>query len=182
MNSRSKYFIYRKQKWKVVDHGILGGILLYDRLIKIRRAKKKENEDNLFWGKKLENQYKLAANAISIHNIWLPKADTKKEYKKYNLNEIIDFTKIKFKDFPFFYILGIVDTIEPLKTYKDCGFDDNYILKNIGIEFSNKSVFISNKPGSKLDFQKLINQTKYLEGWLDIEVIKEKNSFKLLLK
>ena len=69
----------------MVDHGILGGILLYDRLVKIRRKKKEHNEDNLFWGKKLENQYKLAANAISLHNIWIPNETNTDVYKQYEL-------------------------------------------------------------------------------------------------
>lgn len=100
IKSRADYFDFRKKEWKVVDHGILGGILLYDRLVKIRRKKKDVNEDNLFWGRRLENQYKLAANAISIHNMWLPSTtEGRVKYEKYNLNELINFNKVRFRDF-----------------------------------------------------------------------------------
>lgn len=183
IKSRSKYFTYRKNEWKVVDHGILGGILLYDRLVKIRREKKLHNEDNLFWGKKLENQYKLAANAISLHNIWLPStADKKVLYEKYELNELIEFKKVCFKDFPLFYILGIVDTIEPLKTYRASGHSDSYILSNLQMETAKNSILISCNKDSDLDFRDLLSKLDYFEGWLDIEIKKSENSFELKFK
>jgi hypothetical protein len=51
LNCRNNYFIFRKEKYEVVDHGILGGMLLFDRLVKIRRKKYNNNEDVLFWGR-----------------------------------------------------------------------------------------------------------------------------------
>jgi hypothetical protein len=170
LDMRENYFNYRKKEWGVIDHGILGGILLYDRLVKIRRNKKRHNEDDLFWGKKLENQYKLAANAISIHNIWIPDKDSQELYEQYNLTALVNFKPVKFKDFPLFYLLGIVDTIEPLKVYRNENHDSIYILKNITMNFGRNFIQIRNIPGSKLDFQKMIDQLKYFEGWLDIDV------------
>lgn len=134
LDCRENYFLFRKEKWKVVDHGILGGILLFDRLVKIRREKKRINEDGLFWGRRLENQYKNAANAISIHNIWL-QSDT--IGKQFGLDSLMNFQPIKFEDFPLFYILAVVDTIEPLKTYRNYNISDLDILKSINFEFGN---------------------------------------------
>lgn len=183
IKSRSKYFSYRKNEWKVVDHGILGGILLYDRLVKIRREKKQHNEDNLFWGKKLENQYKLAANAISIHNIWLPSTPDKKAlYQKYELSELIEFNKIRFKDFPLFYILAVVDTIEPLKSYRGKGLTDTFILSSLLVETGKNSIRITCKEHSGLDFNVLLDKLTYFENWLDLEIEKTNTSFKLTFK
>ena len=182
INSRRNYFLFRKQQWKVVDHGILGGLLLFDRLVKIRREKKKENEDNLFCVRKLENQYKLAANAISIHNIWLPTNSTKKIYEKFNLKDLLNFQAIKFEDFPMFYILGVADTIEPLKTFKVDNFSDIYILKNLYMDFKQNSITISNGVSSKLDFSKLLAKTKYFENWLAMEIKTNNESFELIFK
>lgn len=180
LNSRRKYFSFRKKKYGVVDHGILGGLLLYDRLVKIRKLKKSQNKENLFWGIKLVNQYKLAANAISIHNIWV---QSKEICKEFNLNELENFAPVKFKDFPLFYILGIVDTIEPLKLFNRNGnFDDKYVLENIKYEFSSNSMEISVNENSNLEFDKYIKQVKYLEGWLDIEVIIEDKLIALKFK
>lgn len=182
MEARKNYFAYRKNIWKVVDHGILGGILLYDRLVKIRREKKRQHEDDLFWGKNLEAQYLLAANAISLHNIWLPQKGAEPIYQQYGLGKLLSFTKIKFADFPLFYILGIVDTIEPLKTYKDDGFSDQYILNNLYFEFSAGGVAVSYNEASFLDFCKLKEKTKYFKDWVDIEVKTFKDRFELVFK
>lgn len=179
LDCRKNYFEFRKKKYQVVDHGILGGMLLFDRLVKIRREKRKSKEDTLFWGIKLENQYKMASNAISIHNIWLQNEMT---CKKYKLDTLIGFTPIKFCDFPLFYILGIVDTIEPLKTYKDDNISDLDILKSINFEFGKKYLKVSESNDSKVDFSKLIHKAKSLQGWLDVEILTETTKFKITFK
>lgn len=180
LDSREAYFNYRKSVWKVVDHGILGGILLYDRLVKIRREKKQKNEDNYFWGKNLESQYLLAGCAISLHNIWLPQKGMEEVYQRYGLDNLLTFRKIKFLDFPLFYILGIVDTLEPLKTYNGDGFSDKYILENLYFDFKPQSLAISFNEASDLDFCKLKEKTKYFKDWLDVEIQTTKNSFEII--
>ena len=178
LSSRDSYFLFRKKNWNVVDHGILGGMLLFDRLVKIRREHKTK-EGSLFWGKKLENHYETAANAISIHNIWLQPEQTCREF---NLETLINFKPIKFKEFPLFYILGIVDTIEPLKTYKDDNVSDIDIFRSIDFDFGKNSFKVSEKSNSKIDFSKLIYKTKYLKGWLDIDIVSDKTKFELIFK
>jgi len=180
LDSREAYFNYRKSVWKVVDHGILGGLLLYDRLVKIRREKKRKNEGNHFWGKNLEQQYLLAACAISLHNIWLPQKGMEEVYQNYGLDNLLSFKKIKFSDFPLFYILGIVDTIEPLKTYRDDGFSDQYILENLYFDFKPRAVVISCNEASDLDFCKLKEKTKYFKDWLEVEIRTKKNNFEII--
>jgi len=179
LSSRSNYFLFRKKIWNVVDHGILGRMLLFDRLVKIRREKHKANEDSLFWGRKLENQYKTAANAISIHNIWLQPEITCREFK---LETLINFKPIRFNEFPLFYILGIVDTIEPLKTYKDNNVSDLDIFKSIDFEFGKNFLRVSESNNSTIDFSKLIDKTKYLKNWLDIDIVIDKTKFELTFK
>ena len=153
--------------------------MLYDRLVKIRQRKESANEDQLFWGKSLEKQYKKAADAISIHNIWL---QPKEICIEYNLKKLIDFQAVKFMDSPLFYLLGIVDTIEPLKIYKDCGFSDEYILKNLYFGFGNNSIKVSQAVRSELDFSKLLKQIKYFENWLDMDIKFNDNNFELIFK
>lgn len=176
---RKKYFEFRIKEWQLVDHGILGGMLLFDRLVKIRIKKKAFHEDTLFWGRSLENQYTTAGNAISIHNIWLQDEIT---CKVYELDTLIGFKPIKFGDFPLFYILGIVDTIEPLKTYKDDNISDLDILKSINFEFGKNSLKVSESIDSKVDFSKLIKKTEGLKNWLDVEILKEKTKFQITFK
>ncbi|WP_437917686.1 hypothetical protein [Sphingobacterium sp. LRF_L2] len=178
LNARNSYFYYRRNcGYKVIDHGLLGGILLYDRLYKIRKKKKREQEETLFWGPSLIYQYKMAANAISLHNIWLPEKEDEPLYHKYGLQNLIGLRKLKFKDFPLFYLLGIVDTIEPVKAFEGSGFDSAYILGNLDISFSQRSVTISNKPGSELVFSKLTDKLRFFDNWLDLKYTISETSF-----
>ena len=170
LDSRENYFLYRKNVFGVVDHGILGGILLYDRLVKIRAQKKKENKDNKFWGIKLVNQYLKAANAISLHNVWMPTADTEKIYEENNLGMLIGIPKVKFFDFPLFYILAIIDTIEPIKIYKGLHQPDIKILSEINIVFQKNSIILSKNIGSDLDFSVLVRKAEGLLNWIDIGI------------
>ncbi len=85
-------------------------------------------------------------------------------------------------DSPLFYLLGIVDTIEPLKIYKDCGFSDEYILKNLYFGFGNNSIKVSQAVRSELDFSKLLKQIKYFENWLDMDIKFNDNNFELIFK
>ncbi|RXM44175.1 hypothetical protein [Flavobacterium sp. YO64] len=175
---REKYFYFRKDRFKVVDHGLLGGILLYDRLIKIRRRKRIAGEDSLFWGKKLENQYKLAASAISLHNIWV---QDEKTIEQYDLTEFIDFEKIKLKDFPLFYLLAIVDTLEPIKIFENSGISEIDILKSINLSFKPKSIEFSKSASCAIDFEEFIGRLKYFDNWIDIgiKIATRRDKFKI---
>lgn len=179
LKSRKSYFLYRKNEWEVVDHGILGGMLLFDRLVKIRREKKAKNEETLFWGDELEGQYETAANAISIHNIWLQSTSV---CEKFDLKELIDFNPIKFKEFPLFYILGIVDTIEPLKTYQEDNICDTDILKSFNFEFGDKFIRVIESDESKVSIKKLFGKVVSLAGWLDVKIEIQHREFKVTFR
>lgn len=170
MNCCENYFKYRVEESKVIDHGIFGGLLLYDRLLKIRRRKASVGEENLFWGEALEDQYKLAASAIATHNIWMPNKNQHEMYSNYKLNELISFIPLKFRNFNFLYLLGIIDTIDPIKTFIDDGISERYIFENLKMEFKKSSILFSVVKASKLDFQKLIKKCNYYVGWLDVKV------------
>ncbi|CAC9974388.1 hypothetical protein [Flavobacterium panici] len=181
MQVRGKYFLFRKKQFGVVDHGLLGGLLLYDRLVKIRRAKHRAQEGGLFWGIKLENQYRMAADAISIHNIWIQKPEI---VQKYDLTEFINFEKIKLNDFPLFYLLAIVDTLEPVKEFKKRGFSEDVILKSINLSFKRKSIEFSKSDTCLIDFGVLVSRLEYFNDWIDIktEIGHLNNSFKITFK
>jgi hypothetical protein len=164
------YFKYKIEERKAIDHGIFGGLLLFDRLLKIRRRKAEAHEETLFWGEALEKQYKLAASAIATHNIWMPTKNQHELYSSYGLSDLIDFTPLKFKNFNFLYLLGIVDTIDPIKTFIDDEVSEKYIFENLKMDFNKTSIVFSVIENSKLDFQKLINKCKFFNGWLDVTV------------
>lgn len=123
--------IYHDGKPGVIDHGIVGGLLLYDKLRKQfaaawnKRINKTYSRQSFFIKDECNNRvlhlssdhyeaYAKAADAIITHNIW-PSA----------LNDYIDkyrpqnhftkrFDKILF-DNQLCFILSIADTIEPMK-------------------------------------------------------------------
>lgn len=179
MNSCENYFEYRIEESKVIDHGIFGGLLLYDRLLKIRRRKAAANEESLFWGEALENQYKLAASAIATHNIWMPMKNQYKLYSRYGLNDLINFPPLKFNNFNFLYLLGIIDTIDPIKAFNDDGLNEKYIFENLKMEFKKSSIVFSVVENSRLDFQKLINKCNSYVGWLDVKVNYDNNRLEI---
>jgi len=154
--------------------------LLYDKLVKVRRAKKKQNEDTLFWGRRLEYQYKQAADAISLHNIYVAQKGDETLYEAYLLHHLIACTEVKLSDFPLFYLLGIIDTLEPLKAFRKSGQSDAYILDNLLIQFEPWSVQISLKAGANLDFQKLIAQAGNFPGWLQVKMEMASTSLKIV--
>lgn len=178
INSCKEYFNYRINEFQVIDHGIFAGLILFDRLVKIRIEKVKQKEDALFWNKSLEKQYKLAASAIATHNMWFPESDKIEVYKEYKLGQLSKMPPLKFKDFKLLYILGIVDTIDPIKVFSN-DFEDTYILNNLELSFTKFSLLISNKPNSKLNFKMLVKQAVGLHGWLDVKVTFYNNSLKI---
>lgn len=119
----------------VIDHGITGGILLYDRLRKQfdmaweKRTDKNDSKQcfyikdechdkTLHLSNKHYLAYAKAADAIMAHNIW---RSTLYEYiEKYGTQKRIVkcFNKISFEN-QLCFILSIADTIEPMKRDAD---------------------------------------------------------------
>lgn len=183
--SVKKYFNYRldndntivSDKKRKIDHGILAGIFLYDRLVQIRRKKAKDSNSNLNWNKSLEKIYAEAGLAICFHNMWIIDSKDKyfEYYKRHNLNSLItpEFNKISIKNHPLLLLFGLIDSIEPIKVFTNNkqNHDVKYILENILIEFDKKIIKIKNKEDSKLLFDNFIKALKGTILWLDLSLI-----------
>jgi len=181
--SIENYFNFRLKEHKKIDHGIFAGIYFYDRLTKIRIIKSQEFDDTLFWGEELNEQYAQAANAIATHNIWLAEPENIENYKAYNLDALTtNFEPVSFDNFPLLYILGIVDTIDPIKAFNDYKFPPDYILRNILFEFNGNEFRIKNHENSKLDFNEILKKVKNLDRWLAVDIITYDNEVKLTLR
>jgi hypothetical protein len=187
----ANYFKYRYNEHCKIDHGITAGILLYDSLVSNRLKQKEEQKSNpdnkRYWGNDLDPLYLIASNAIATHNIWKPKdedTETKTKYIKYGMTNLTDGSifPISLTDSPFLFLLGLVDTLDPVKTF-DC-IDPLYVLESILIQFKNQNTIeIKNADDSKLDFSKLIKKVDELDKWLDIEVnICNDSCIKIMIK
>jgi hypothetical protein len=79
-------------------------------------------------------------------------------------------------------MLGIVDTIEPLKLYRDGEISDIDILKSINFEFGKNYLRVKENNSSKINFNKLITQTEYFRNRLNVQVIVWESMFELVFK
>ena len=131
------YFHYRLYVSKKLDHGICGGILLYDLLRKKYEEHQKrcnegcagyhriENDDNktndftynnILFSERHWKLYAKCAYAIAQHNVWLPDKKSQSLYKEFGLNELrVDKLVYKTK---LAALLVFCDTIEPVKAFE----------------------------------------------------------------
>lgn len=135
----SSYFSYRLfgEDFKCIDHGISGGLLFYDLIIKnyieeyYKCLSRNPNTDissfevNNFMGKTLRLDFCMIpifayiSDCIVNHNIWKASRENESEYIKFGLNKLIgdSFKKVNFKSNPLLFILILSDVLEPYKNY-----------------------------------------------------------------
>ena len=141
------YFNYRlnskKEFLRKPDHGICGGIILFNKLNEILLKKQKNKKsDGLSWNQKLINIYRHASWVILSHNIFFIRKgdDDEQVYINNNLKALIldktETSKIELKKHSFLFLFALVDSIDPIKTfgtYKNlsklkCSVDRNTII------------------------------------------------------
>lgn len=111
-----------------------------------------------------------------MHNIWSSGNDEEKKekYKAFSLEPLITgestIFPISIKDNPLLFLLGLVDTIEPIKSFDYV--TPKYVLENILISFDKKQNWITivNKKKSGLDFEKIRKKIYGLKDWLDVDI------------
>lgn len=123
-NNWEKYLEYRKnEENNKIEHGILGGAYYIYTLDNITKKKLqnefKIDEKGLFWSKDwLDKVHKPIAWIIVAHNIWYKNenCDNIKEYKDNNLhNLIINEPIIELSKYPLYFLLCLVDSLDPVK-------------------------------------------------------------------
>ena len=169
------YYTFRQKHWHVNDHGISAGLILFDNLIKIRKDSEGKGSQ-LDFSKPVETLYKEAAWAIATHNIYFPTENDNNLYQSYGLSYLIGHPPILFKESPFLYLLGLVDTIDPVKTYHCCNSD--FVAEHIQLQIEKHDFgySIQIKVKEPLDFSLLSNKKAGIERWLKIEYEPDTNS------
>ncbi len=180
-----RYFNYCINERKRVDHGIIGGLLFYDRIIKnymlayvtamqecnhTPRLSDFEYRDRHFCAEQLII-FSYIADCILSHNVFKQQDNKRTLYEKYKLNSLYseNFQKIDCKDNPLLYILAITDSIEPTKIYRNDATPQT-IIDTVGIDY---------RPGSKeikisclsndIDIRKIFSKAKELEDWTTVK-------------
>lgn len=149
-NVYKNYFNYRLNSEKDFlhkpDHGICGGIVLFNTLndILLKKQKNKKSE-GLSWNRKLINIYRYASWVILSHNIFFIRSGDPDEqvYRDNNLEALIldktEAPKIIHKKHSFLFLFLLVDSMEPIKKFDTfenlsklkCGVDKNTIFLEI---------------------------------------------------
>lgn len=188
------YFYYRCEIWGKADHGITAGMMLFDRLVENYCDKWKEFEkfnqkhDYCFecfeynhkaWRREHWDHFAYIADSIVSHNIWFGSDEI--IYKKYKLEEVTQASakKVSMKDNPLLFILGFLDTIEPIKFYSD--FSPEYIWDNIDIECNKTDVTIKVSDNAIFNYLEWFNKIDSLKDWLDLEISIEKRKLLIFL-
>lgn len=184
----TQYYKYCQKELGFLNHGIIGGLLLYDRLIDNYKKIKKEynslNRDNsdkfmfkgLYWSSDFSN-YERAAIAIINHNIWYAPYDnssTEKLYINYKLNKLIFSDKndrFNCRNNLLFLLL-LCDTIEPVKEFS-C-LKPKAVLEKIDIEVTpDKKKIEIRILDTDLEYRSWFNKILNLNTWLYNVCVKE---------
>lgn len=198
----SRYFAYRLcgENIAKIDHGIAGGYLFFDKLIKNYI----KNYVNLFhyydfyqfcdfYDSYSDRQFNIeqftifayVADCIICHNIWsvqLDDIDKFNEYKKYKLDDFIGkrYPKINLDKNPYLFILSLCDSIDPVKIF-NCRnqIDAIDIMEKMNLEYIDNSIEIEFNDDR---FGYYANRIKELETWLDVSVSENDSSKKVIIK
>jgi hypothetical protein len=189
------YFYYCLTYRGKIDHGIIGGFILYDRLKKNFDAKLNEYRirnniadqvpinhfvfDELSWRMQHLDHFAYISDAIIAHNIWYSKDI--KLYKKFGLSKLKEpvRNRISKKDNTLLFFLAIVDTIEPTKFFDK--LQPQFIWKSIDMYYDSKNNCVKIKIlNNILKYETWLEKIKSLEGWLSLSV--EHSSEKKLIK
>lgn len=175
------YYKYRYCHDDRIDHGIVSGLVIFDLLVKHRI--KKSSTSTSYWKEELDKLYFEAGLSIASHNIWSSDSKLKdKNYKDYGLGILVNSSKksifpIKFSEMPFLFLLGLVDTIEPTKTFRNRSIFE--ILNSLDINITKNYLKLRNSKDSKLNFSELTKKVNGLENWLDVKLCIKQNEIKI---
>lgn len=168
-----------------IDHGIVGGLLLYDRLrknfdeawnkAKINDPKVLRNDftyKELHFSNEHYKYYAKAADAIIAHNIWI---NTLNEYLTKNNKVPLEGNKID-KNNKLAFVLALADTLEPIKKY------GIFALNMISFEEAKDG-----KEGFDLIMPDEMKENNYkyicnLSDWMNVDVNRCGNRFSIRYK
>ena len=155
-----------------IDHGIVGGLMLYDRLRKNYESAKQKADlagtesgfyyNGLFFSEGHFKYYAEAADAIIAHNIWKSTLDNYLEieqYMKLNATNIPNITIDKKMAF----VLAIADTLEPLKRTNNMDVLDEIEFESTKIK-NGFNIFIPQK------YETIFEGVRGLSSWVNVDV------------
>lgn len=174
-----KYYNYRWNNFNRIDHGIAGGLLMYDRLMKdIFEHEELHNQCVIYFGdtrrfsETNKDCAKIVSSGILRHNMWFANKASYKDYERAGLNELLPKPdkshKYCINDNALLFLLCLLDTLEPFKIDTKSSYND--ILKGIDITFSEKRNGLTISVNDGLDANNYFKRIKDLEDWLGVKI------------
>lgn len=192
-----KYYDFCRNEKCFINHGIVGGIMLYDKLIKNYFENKEKARDkginvetddfdynDLHWDIEHKAYYKQASDSIISHNIWCANSKKdKKLYRIYKLENLIINPKDEKRSCstdPFLFLLLLADTLEPIKAFPDVSY--KCLLKMIDIEPIENTKIAITVSDNCLNYQGWFDKIKDLKNWLKVKVDQPEQHNKLVIE
>lgn len=189
-----------------IDHGICGGMIFYDRIIKNyineyeheKRCNPNVEINEFYQNNHVRNlRFKLnqliifmyVADCIINHNIWKANEKTEDLYKQCKLRSLIGdkFEKISFYKNPLLFVLVMSDTLEPYKNfYSTCHHGANidcvnYNVSDVLAAYEKYDiVFENNRINIYVsdDLQEVCEtKLKEMTDWIDIKYTRKNDGF-----
>ena len=180
------YFRKRAEVYHCIDHGIAGGILLYHNLLKELNEWEKFDKYPLdptaFTGhngrlfripENAKNLFAELADSVIAHNIFL---STMNQWRTDHQLEPLHHKPFSLSNNPLAFILGLADTLEPVKRFS---FKPS-CLNHINIDILNNDRIIINCDDN-FNTSTYYQGIKKLEGWLAVKVVLCNSSITIVL-
>lgn len=167
--TRWQYYDYCRNHLGFINHGIVGGLLLYDRLVKHLNNKIAEHngqthffdeQTHLYYSITQKTDFARCADAIIAHNIWF---DDNSPIEELHLNE----RKHQYKDW-LTALLVLCDTIEPTKVFTCC--HPKSVLNRVHITRGDNSISITILDNDGCTHQTYFNKCRNLQDWTYCEI------------
>lgn len=182
--TKEELFSYYKYKKKylhdvlnhneIMDHGILGGALLFSQYVEQIRKNVKKDEMSYFDGnmvkkrnygysKNILKQFKIICWAIMCHNVFKSNSvETDSYFQNFPRRLSTSNFKIDYEQYPLDFLLGIVDTLEYTKKLCIKDNNDDFFSKGIHSPLSiSKSIDIEiNENSILIDYSRICNDYK----------------------
>lgn len=183
----TRYMNYCINERGRVDHGIVGGYLFYDRMIKNYMLAYISSLEEEYQNAKLSDFYyrdrhfckeqltifSYISDCILSHNIFKQAPDKRNLYEEYQLYALFEenFKIVTYETNPVLYILAVADTLDPIKIYqKNSTLSAQEIAESIDIEYIPGSHTLTfSSISDAVDINLLYQNAKGLVDWTSVK-------------
>jgi len=209
-NEISRYFAYRllpldepTEKSSCIDHGIAGGCLFFDRIIRNyakaygKAFRHNPNTDirdfvgpnDMHFNFDQLPVFAYIADCIINHNVWSAKTDSScsEIYRKMGMSNLIgpEYEKINFFRNPLLFILAVSDSLEPYKVFCTPQIDKvaysktqlKSLFNSTRLEVNNDRI-VMKLPREMVDRCK--QKLEEMQEWIDVECRKNGDVFEII--